>query len=36
MEELDEIMAKHDNSGDGAIQFDEFKKMMLDDLERKE
>ena len=30
-EELDEIMEKHDDSGDGIIQFEEFRKMMLED-----
>ena len=28
--ELDEIMRKHDVSGDRAISLDEFKKMMLE------
>jgi Ca2+-binding EF-hand superfamily protein len=28
-EELEEIMKKHDVSGDRAISFDEFKQMML-------
>ena len=36
LEELEEIMRKHDGSGDGAIQFDEFKRMMFDDEEEKE
>ena len=29
-DELDEIMKKHDVSGDRAISFDEFKQMMLE------
>ena len=29
-EEMEEIMRKHDISGDKAISFDEFKKMILD------
>jgi hypothetical protein len=29
-DELDEIMRKHDVSGDKAISFEEFKMMMLD------
>jgi len=28
-EELDEIMKRHDSSGDKALSIDEFKKMIL-------
>jgi Ca2+-binding EF-hand superfamily protein len=30
-EEINEIMRKHDSSGDQAISLDEFKKMIMDD-----
>lgn len=30
VEEIKEIMEKHDKSKDGAIQFEEFKQMLLD------
>jgi Ca2+-binding EF-hand superfamily protein len=32
-EEINEIMRKHDSSGDQAISLDEFKKMIMDDSE---
>ena len=32
-EELDEIMKKHDKSGDQAISMEEFKKMLFDNDE---
>lgn len=32
-EEINEIMRKHDSSGDQAISLDEFKKMIMDDAE---
>ena len=31
LKDLDEIMSKHDLSGDKAISFEEFKKMMLNE-----
>ena len=31
-EDLDEIMKKHDISGDRALSFDEFKKMMMNEI----
>ena len=31
VKEIQEIMNKHDKSNDGAIQFDEFKMMLLED-----
>lgn len=30
-EEINEIMRKHDSSGDQAISLDEFKKMIMED-----
>ena len=30
LQEIDEIMKKHDKSNDGVIQFQEFKEMLLD------
>jgi Ca2+-binding EF-hand superfamily protein len=32
-EEINEIMRKHDSSGDQAISLDEFKKMIMEDTE---
>ncbi len=32
-EEINEIMRKHDSSGDQAISLEEFKKMIMDDDE---
>jgi len=31
IEEINEIMKKHDKSNDGIIQFEEFKQMLLED-----
>ena len=36
LEEIKEIMAKHDKSNDGKIQYEEFKQMLFEDTEERD